>query len=187
MRINNTDVSQKPSIQAQQHRAQIEQWLYEKHDIATHALTLTFDPKKIWAYYSVGDRPSTLQDASVVTRYQRSMRAFRHKLDAKLYGNKSRRFGEQLLLIPVLEGMQFGSVPHYHCVLGVTPDRFAVVDDVVRDCWSKVAFCGHQVNVERYRDRGFLDYISKEALFLDRPNVDWMNVLVPMRSTSSAD
>lgn len=165
----------------------IEQWALQASRHATHALTLTFDGGSIARYIK---RSATIQEANdprMIERYRNSMRWFRALLNKRLYGNKSQRLGEQILLIPVIEGLAPGQNPHYHCLLGVKHDRFRVVEQAVSDCWSRVDFAGkHNTTVQIY-DQGYSRYITKHAKALDKDSVDWLNVSMPIWSRPTAE
>lgn len=156
-----------------------EDWLSQFDGDLTHFVALTFDAKKIDSLINSNPRYSSRRDDELVDMYSRSMRHFLKRLQRKLYGNMACDGRSPLLVVPVLEGLREIEVPHYHCYFGVSAERHAVLECVVRDCWSKVQFAGQQIHVQGYRDRGCLNYGAKQATSLHRRNVDWLNVVKP--------
>ena len=181
--------SQQPTTQPTRAQVQrsIEQWAEEFGSSATHALTLTFDGGQIDRLTRHSASIHGANDPRMVAWYSASMRRFRQLLDKRLHGNKSARYGNQLLLVPVLEGLRDGQNPHYHCLLGVTPDRIAAVEAAVRECWAKVDFAGRHNTIDRIYDQGFHRYATKHANSLDHINVDWGNVVKPAWSRATAE
>lgn len=166
-----------------------EQWAIENSVHATHFLTLTFDGGSIAGYIARIPGINEANHPKMIERYMKSMRRFRMLLNKRLYGNKSRRFGEQLLLIPFLEGISAGRNPHFHCLLGVTPDRYTAVTQAVLDCWARVDFAGIENTIDLIYDQGCAIYCTKEATSLDpdRPSIDWINISKPVWSRSTAE
>lgn len=161
-------------------RRQSLDWLSQFEGNLTHFVTLTFDSAKIWAYINGCDKTIALHDPVMIDLYKASMGKFGRYLNHGLFGNSSRRFGQRLLLIPVLEGLSRGRNPHYHCVMGVESNRSEVLEQRVVDAWKRVPFSGHQIDVQAYRDHGCLSYTTKETKYLDRESIDFDNVLLPV-------
>ena len=170
----------------EQIRAVNEQWVEQAAVLATHALTLTFDGGKIDGYIKKCSSIHTANDPKMVERYLRSMARFRALLDKRLYGHLSERKGAQMLFIPVIEGLGPGQNPHYHCLLGVSANRFDKVEAAVRDCWEKVPFAGKRIEIAKTYDQGFSGYSTKNARSLDKESVDWMSISLPSWSRSTA-
>jgi len=160
-----------------------EAWVLRHEHLITHALTLTFDIKHLWRFLYKADISKTLNHPDVILLLHRSMSYFKMKLDKSLYGNRRGK----LLFVPILEGLKNSEKPHYHCLLGVNSDRFEVVELKIKSIWSDVQFSGHQIVVKPYRDHGWVGYSAKNALFTNRENIDWMNVLLPTCSLSTAE
>lgn len=131
-------------------------WLLQYEERVTHAVTLTFDPKKVMAFTGQFNRLVAINDKEMVGRYQESLRHFINKLDKALFGNSSKRHGNRMLFVPVIEGLSNGEVPHFHCSVGIPVDRVEVFEEQIKACWSQVPFSGFQIKVEPYRDAGWL-------------------------------
>jgi hypothetical protein len=159
-------------------------WLLQYEGQVTHAVTLTLDPKKISAFTSQFSRSVSINDREMIERYQDSLRQFIDKLDKALFGNSSKRHGNRLLFVPVIEGLSNGEVPHFHCSVGIPADRAEVFEEQVKACWSRVPFSGFQIMVEPYRDAGWLSYSTKGSKFINRPSIDWLNVRIPSSPNS---
>jgi hypothetical protein len=157
-------------------------WMLEHEHLITHALTLTFSPDKITAYTRAFSRSVSIHDKEMVERYQDSLRLFVRLLDTSLFGNASKRYGDKMLFVPVLEGLNQGQVPHFHCSVGIPTDRAEVFESKVKEAWSKAPFSGFQIKVEPYRDAGWLGYSVKESKFPNRLSIDWSNIRVPFKS-----
>lgn len=180
MRTTFQDQIKEAAEQRQQaHREEHYQWMLTYAHLFTHAVTLTFDPKKIDAYTGVFNRSLTRNHPEMVERYQDSMRLFANALDSSLFGNMRKRSGSPLLFVPVIEGLNDGQIPHFHCSVGIPESRFAAFEMKVMDAWKDVPFSGFSILVEPYRDEGWLNYSTKTSKFLTRESIDWMNVRVP--------
>ena len=107
---------------------------------------------------------------------------FRHRIDRALYGNTSKRHGERLLFVPVLEGLGIGQFPHYHAAIGVEGERSKQLHETVRITWSKLPFAGTQIKLVPYRDTGWLGYMTKQVMKLNEHVIDWASVSVPSRT-----
>ena len=105
-------------------------------------------------------------------------------LSRSLFGKSAERFGERLLLIPCLEGIEEGRIPHYHCTIGVDESRLDVTTAKIRQSWAQTRFCGHHNEVTLYRDEGWLGYNTKRCMFPKKEVIDWENVIVPTSSQS---
>lgn len=156
------------------------QWLLAHEHLITHAVTLTFDPKKIDAYTAAFSRSLTRNHPEMIKRYQHSIKLFANILDRSLYGNMGQRMGSPLVFVPVIEGLNNGQNPHFHCSVGITENRFDVLEEKVLNAWRKVPFSGHAVKVVPYRDKGWLDYSNKGSKFPNRESIDWMNIHIPV-------
>jgi len=157
------------------------EWLKTNEHLYTHALTLTFKPSKIYAYTSAFNSSVPMGSSRMIEGYQESMRLFIRKMNKSLYGSSGVR-QKKLVIVPALEGLFGGKVPHYHCCLGVDDDKFASLTDSVKEAWKDVPFAGYEVKVEPYRDSGWLTYINK---FSNNPNaitIDWDNTNLGVKS-----
>jgi len=162
-----------------EHREAHYEWMLTHEHMITHAVTLTMDPKKIDAFTRQFSRSMTRNDPEMISRYQDNMRLFVNILERSLFGNMGKRFGSQLFFVSVIEGLNKGEIPHFHCSVGVPESRFAVFDAKVTDAWKRVPFSGFSVKVVPYRDAGWLAYSTKGSMFINRESIDWMNVRIP--------
>jgi hypothetical protein len=96
---------------------------------------MTLDPKKIDAYTTDFSRSLTRNHPEMIERYKDSVGQFAHFLDRSLFGNMSQRKGSPLLFVPVIEGLNNGQVPHFHCSIGIPENRFDVFEQKVLDAW----------------------------------------------------
>lgn len=158
-------------------RTAIYQYLLQYSDLLTHAVTLTFDGDALTRLKMKSPEMKAEVFEEIV---QRSFKHFVTRLNRSVYGNAAQRYGKTLLILPVIEGLQRGQCPHYHCAIAA-PLRVsdAQLLESVTECWKSVAFAGHQVDVQPYRSERWLGYMSKKAVFLDRTSVDWSNVQLP--------
>ncbi len=164
-------------------RSKNEEWILQHQHLITHSLTLTFDCRHLLRTLNKYQSSQTLNHPDVVEWLQASMRYFKNRLNKSLYGNRRGR----ILLIPVIEGLGIDQKPHYHCHLGVSKDRFDAVEAKVKSIWKEVPFGGTQVVVKPYRDHGWVGYSTKNTLFANRESIDWMNILLPTCSSSTAE
>jgi hypothetical protein len=171
------------NVRINKFRDQQEAWVMAHEHLITHALTLTFDIDRLWRFLHKGNVAKSLNHPEVIELLQGSMRYFKWKLDKALYGNRRGK----LFFVPILEGLKDGQKPHYHCLLGVSEDRFNVIESTVKAMWADAPFGGHQVVVKPYRDHGWVGYSTKNALFVNRESIDWMNILLPACSPSTAE
>jgi hypothetical protein len=160
------------------------QWMLTHKDLATHAVTLTFDPTKIQLFLDKNKMEMKLNHPYLIQKYKLEMKHFGHVLRRSLFGKSAERFGERLLLIPCLEGMEEGKNPHYHCTIGVDASRMEVATSKILESWTQTRFCGHHNEVKLYRDEGWLGYNTKRCMFPKKEVIDWENVLVPSSSQS---
>lgn len=178
--MNELDKQAQEIKQKQRDRFQREiyKYLAQYSDLMTHAVTLTFDGRKLNALKRKAD---WMHGEEYEALLQRSFKHFATRLNRCVYGNATQRYGKTLLILPVVEGLKQGECPHYHCAIGV-PDRVgnAEFEKMVKHSWSNVAFAGHQIDVQPYRDKGWISYISEDAVFLNRMSVDWSNVQLPV-------
>ena len=155
------------------------EWLNQFQNYFTHALTLTFHPMRIRHLQNKSNKKFAEARADILDLEKRSFRYFANRLDRGLFGNASARHGNKLLLVPVLEGLFEDGRPHYHCALGIPRDRFDVIGAKVREAWKETPLAGNQIDVQPYRNSGWLGYMSKQSKYINRESIDWGNVRVP--------
>lgn len=155
------------------------EWLMTYDSQFTHAITLTFNSAMIKNFINKASPFKFIAKADLLELQKKSFRCFANRLNKSLFGNLTIRHGNRLLLVPILEGLNGDSKVHYHCALGVSQDRFEAIEMKVRDAWKHAPFSGNQVDVQPYRNSGWLGYISKQAKFINRECIDWDNVRIP--------
>ncbi len=160
-------------------RLESERWILKYEPHFTHAVTLTFNHTKVRRQMMHIDPSLTLKSQEMIDLYKANMRSFKWRLVKSLYGNAYKRYDKHLVWIPILEGLGCDQKPHYHCMLGVTRDRYEGLEDKVHALWSDVPFGGTRVDIQTYTSSGWARYATKNALFLNRESIDWENVLVP--------
>ncbi len=161
------------------YRQQNMNWLCRFAPHYTHALTLTYNEKKIWRFENKVSNTRLLQKDEMLCLRKQSFRYFGKRLACSLFGNSSIRHGEKLLLIGCIEGLRLGERPHYHCMLGVPENRFEVLESKVMEAWENVPFGGVVRHFERYYGNDWSGYSTKNARFVDRECIDWDNIRIP--------
>ena len=161
------------------------QWMLKNKHLATHAVTLTFDPKKINSFLRRNKMDMPLNHSYLIKKYKSEMKYFGRLLSKNLYGKSAQRYGERLLLVPCLEGIEDGKMPHYHITIGVDEQRLEVANKLISECWLQTRFCGYHNTIKPYIDEGWLGYNIKRCMFLQKEVIDWENVLVPTSSKST--
>jgi hypothetical protein len=164
---------------------QLSAWIARHHGEFTHAITFTFDERRVWHFIRASKQMTTPHDERMIELLRKTMFLFKRRIDRALYGNISKRHGTRLLFIPVLEGLSVGQFPHYHAVMSVDTERSRQLSDVVKSTWVKLPFAGHQIELVPYRDQGWLSYITKGVLNLNQHSVDWESVSIPSRSLAT--
>jgi hypothetical protein len=159
-------------------------WMLNHKDLATHAVTLTHDPSKIQSYLNKYNMKMDFNHPYLIKKYKNEMRYFGQLLGKCLFGKSAQRYGEKLLLIPVLEGIENNAFPHYHCTIGIDAKRLDVANDKIFSCWQQTRFSGYHNEVKPYRDEGWLSYNTKRCMFPGKEVIDWENVLLPASSQS---
>lgn len=163
----------------QDFRSMNEKWVLQYEPLFTHALTLTFNHTKVRRQMMKVDASMRLNSSEMIDLYKSNMRTFKWHLVKRLYGNRWNRFEVPFVFIPILEGLGREEKPHYHCVLGVTRDRFEVVSEKICSIWNRMPLGGNRVDIQPYISMGWVRYSTKNALFANRESIDWENVLVP--------
>ena len=154
-------------------------WLIQFESKFTHAITLTFNPQRIRYICNRMSNSRMLTKIELLGLKKKSFRYFANRLNKSLFGNATSRHGNRLLMVPVIEGLFDGGKVHYHCAIGIPEDRFQAIEMKVRDAWRHAPLSGNQVDVQPYRNRGWLGYMNKQARYINRECIDWDNVLIP--------
>lgn len=157
------------------------EWMKSHECLYTHALTLTFNPERINAYTSQFSTSVSMSSPRMILEYKESMRRFIRYMNNEVYGRSGVKH-QRLVMVPVIEGLFGGKVPHYHCCLGVDKDKFEGIEASVKSAWSKVPFAGYEIKVEPYRDSGWLTYINKFSSNPSQLTVDWDNANLGVKS-----
>lgn len=159
------------------------EWLMQYESNFTHAITLTFNPKIIRHVINKVSSSKMMTKAELLELQKKSFNYFANRLNKSLFGNTTARHGNKLLLVPIFEGLFENGKAHYHCAMGVPQERFEVIEMKVREAWKHTPLSGNQVDVQPYRNSGWLAYISKQAKYINRECIDWENVRVPCTSS----
>lgn len=107
-----------------------------------------------------------------------NIRHFLNRLNQRIFGNRFRRFGKRLKVIPVIEGDK-KTRPHIHFTFDIpnhlSKDDFTLM---VRECWERTQFGYHQYDITQIYDlRGWIDYNLKTRSKDDYGrSVDWENI-----------
>ncbi len=163
------------------------EWLLQYDQHFTHAVTLTFHPKKIRKLVDCISTSKMLSRADLLELQKKSFGCFRFKLNKLLFGNAVTRYGAGLLIVPAIEGLYDGGRVHYHCAIGVPSDRMDVFESKVRVAWAYAPLAGSHIDIQPYRNKGWLGYLSKQAKYLNRECIDWDNVAIPRHFASTAE
>lgn len=155
------------------------EWLMTYDSQFTHALTLTFNFALIKNFINKASSFKVVAKTDLLELQKKSFRCFANRLNKSLFGNITARHGNKLLLVPILEGLYGDSKVHYHCALGVPQDRFEAIEMKVRNAWKHAPLSGHQVDIQPYRNCGWLGYSNKQAKYINRECIDWDNVRIP--------
>jgi len=103
----------------------------------------------------------------------KNFRHFMNRLNQKALGNKFRRFGAKLEVLPVLE-RSYGGRLHYHAFIENPFDDVANLKGEISWVWSKTRWGYDEIDVQEiYNDVGWLNYITKSQI-LD--NIDYENM-----------
>ncbi len=158
--------------QLRQRAASIE-WMLERADQFSHAVTLTLKPYRIVAT-DKGDVCQVLTDIEA----KNTFRQFVKRLNISIFGNAAKRYGKSLNVIPMLEGKATKKSPHYHCALGGFPADLceAAIAAKIASAWHLTAFGNEQVKVKPMQTSGWLTYSSKEIGLTETDVIDWENV-----------
>jgi hypothetical protein len=161
-------------------QAETSRWLRKYEALATHAITLTYNHAKVYGFLEAFSDGSTPTSDHMVERYKKGMSRFINVLDRKLFGHSSKRHGNRMLFIPVLEGLIPPKFPHWHCTIGIPEDRYERLESIVQVEWENINFGGRVTKVERiYSSIGWLDYTNKCNLSPQRQGVYWECVREP--------
>jgi hypothetical protein len=158
------------------------EWLMKFESQFTHALTLTFNSALIKNFINKASPFKSIAKADLLNLQKKSFRCFANRLNKSLFGNATARHGNRLLLVPILEGVSGDQKVHYHCALGVPENRFEAIEMKVREAWKHAPLSGHHVDIQPYRNCGWLGYINKQAKYVNRECIDWDNVRIPCMS-----
>ena len=166
-------------LEQHEFRAVNQQWVQQYEPFFTHAVTLTFNHTKVRRQMMNLDSTMCLSSPEMIELYKANLRTFKWQLVKSLYGNAWKRYNIPFVFIPVLEGLGREEKPHYHCMVGVARDRSDVFAERVCSIWNSMPFGGNRIDIQPYINMGWIRYSTKNALFANRENIDWGNVLVP--------
>ena len=149
------------------------EWMLQKADSYTHALTLTLKP-----YRTVLTERGEIREALTKDNASANMRHFINRLNASLYGNAAKRYGKSITILATVEGEATNKLLHYHCAIGNLPDTLneQTIHCKIKAAWEQTNFGNQQVNIQRMQTSGWLGYMSKEVGLHNTDVVDWENV-----------
>lgn len=107
----------------------------------------------------------------------RNFRHFMNRLNRRVFGNASRRYGKNLRVFPILEVNASGRL-HYHIAID-RPERLSIAafETMIREQWAQTDFGYHEVDVQPVLDDGWTSYLCKRRQkpegLLD--SIDWNN------------
>jgi hypothetical protein len=153
-------------------RNQHDEWMMKFEPLYTHFVTLTFHPQRI------NSLKNNLERDSLLKLQKKSFRCFLNRLRKNLYGCSWSKHEQNILCIPVLEGLFNDGKVHYHCLFGIEQSRHETFARCVKDAWSKSPLSGQQIDVTAYRNSGAIGYMTKQTKYINRESVDWDNVLI---------
>lgn len=105
-----------------------------------------------------------------------NFRHFMNLLNSEVYGNRFKRHGHRLQVVPVLEGVEYTRL-HYHCIID-RPNEigFEGFSNLLRDCWSRTHWGYKEIDIQHMRDHGWTKYISKSRSKAEfDQSIDWEN------------
>lgn len=159
-------------------------WLEKHNYCATHAVSLTYNQPHIYRYLRAFSDGTTAKSENMLKKYFSGMSIFGNMLDRELFGYSSRRYGQQLYFVPILEGLGANDFPHWHCAIGVVGERANRIDGIVRKNWRKIPFGGREVDITPiYNSEGWSNYITKARVSPDSYSVCWDAVRTPIAVT----
>jgi hypothetical protein len=98
-----------------------------------------------------------------------NLRHFTNLLNKRVFGNRSKRFGSKVEIIPVLERSKMDRY-HYHlCLRKPETHSDQKFETVIRECWLKTRWGYNEIHIHRQIDNGWVDYITKSD------DIDWNN------------
>jgi len=170
--------------QVQKFRNENFEWLMRFEPHYTHFVTLTFHPSKINALKNEIVTNGCNDRYTLLELQKKSFRCFLNRLRKNLYGCSWSKHEQNILCIPIIEGLHQSGKVHYHCLFGIELDRHSNFKNAVETAWNKAPLSGHQIDVQNYNNIGAVSYITKQTKYLNRESIDWGNVLVASRLDS---
>lgn len=108
---------------------------------------------------------------------RQNLRHCLNRIDRKIYGNRSRRFGAQVRVFSVLEGDGRSKRMHYHLVIDCPhPDWSEDFPNLIMEQWLTTTWGYREAQIDPVADNGWINYITKldEGSDWDE-KIDWMN------------
>lgn len=162
-------------------KAAIFDWLIQFNNVLTHSVTFTINPTIFDAIDRHGKATKLLTKKQKIDMIKKNFDFFTQRLNVAVYGNASRRYDKTLLIIPVIEGQYQDGRLHFHCAIGVPTDRLEGIEQKILHAWRATPLAGYMNQVNQYENRGWLSYISKQAVYLNRESIAWEQVKVPKK------
>lgn len=142
----------------------------------THAVTLTYDNKKLHRYLKVCDPSTHTQTKHWLV--QKNYREFLKHLNSYCLNTAFKKHGMQVPVYGLLDGLESGKTPHYHCAMQkpkhMSDRRFA---KIINKCWKQVSFTGYQIDVRKITTAdGWAGYLGDKITSATKLTVDWDNI-----------
>jgi hypothetical protein len=163
--------------QRDEYRNAIYGWMVQFDPHCEYAVTLTLQPEVVKALMNNG---YVFSKDDLLKVLKKCMRHFGNRLSRCFYKSAQRNNNKTGLIIPVIEGLAGDERLHYHLVISA-PSHLTQheVMHYIQKSWSHTYLGGHAIDVTRYSDTGWMEYMSKKAIAPKIENIDWDNVRVP--------
>ena len=173
-------LDQAASDKKQELKTAIFNWLSQFDHALTHSVTFTINPVIFHAIDRYGKNPKMLTSAQKMDMVKSNFNFFVQRVNTCVFGNASYRYGKTLLIIPVIEGQYQDGKLHFHCAVGVPADRLDGIEKKILHAWRATPLAGFMNQVNTYQNSGWLSYISKQAMYLNRESIAWDQVKIPL-------
>ena len=150
-------------------RTQTQDWMAKYSEHLTHACTLTIKQQ-------VNGKD---MDAE---RAWQSWENFCKFLNRTIYRKAAKRYGKSLVILPTLHGEVSGKQLHFHAAIGCVDERlsFDELKMTIDVCWrSQLAWTNTHIDIQPYRDVGWIGYMLHESVRLDLNSVDLTRCFLP--------
>ena len=142
----------------------------------THAVTLTFDRKKLQPYLDACDDKLRTQVMHKVLRD--CYHQFLKHLNTYCLNTAYKKHGKRVPAFGLIDGLAANSTPHYHCAMQkpafLTDKKFT---QIIAKSWKQVSFAGYQLDVTKISTaKGWAGYLSSKVDSVSKLTIDWDNI-----------